>query len=78
MCTEHNHTCKRTQVAYCAAHNMQAKNKHPLHVKVYEGLSQKCVKCNNSDCIKDATVEQVQQFEKRKVTPAYNYVDEDR
>ena len=64
------------QVAYCAAHNTQAKNKHPLHVKVYEGTSQKCVKCNNNYCIKDATVEQVQQFEKKQVTTYQGRLDE--
>ena len=43
---------------------------------MYKGKSQKCVKCNNNYCIKDATVEQVQQFEKL-VTVIQTRLDED-
>jgi len=65
------------KVAYCAAANVQAKSKHPLHVKQYEGTSQKCVKCGNNYCIKPATQEQVLEFEKKQATLYMGRTDEE-
>ena len=65
-----------SQVAYCAAHNTSAKSKHPLHVKMYEATSQKCVKCNNNYCIKPATVEAVQEHEKKQSTQYHGSLDQ--
>eukprot|EP01059_Diplonema_ambulator_P011944 TRINITY_DN21_c0_g1_i11.p1 TRINITY_DN21_c0_g1~~TRINITY_DN21_c0_g1_i11.p1 ORF type:complete len:108 (+),score=35.06 TRINITY_DN21_c0_g1_i11:162-485(+) len=70
--------CPGNKVAYCAAHNTQAKNKHPLHVKVFEGTSQKCVKCNNNYCIKPATVEQVQEHEKKQAALFHGRLEMER
>ena len=68
--------CPGNKVAYCAAANVQAKSKHPLHVKQYEGTSQKCNKCEKNYCIKPATQEQVQEFEKKQATLYQGSTDE--
>ena len=68
--------CPGNKIAYCAAHNVMAKNKHPLHVKMFESSGQKCVKCGENYCIKPATAEQVQEREKKQTTMYQGRLDE--